>query len=115
MLLQAIVFWVFAIVTVASAAMVVTSRNPVYSVLFLILAYFLRFAQSGKSVLDLMQSDAYGMFLVHYPIALWLQYWLYDFSVPATVKAPVGFALTVVFSWALTRALRQIPGAKRVL
>src|SRR5947207_12236107 len=40
MLLQAIAFWVFAIVTVASAAMVVTSRNPVYSVLFLILAFF---------------------------------------------------------------------------
>ena len=63
----------------------------------------------------MMQSDAYGMFLVHYPIALWLQYWMFDLNVPATVKAPVGFALTVLFSWALTRALRQIPGAKRVL
>src|ERR1700741_4145475 len=40
MLLQAIAFWVFATVTVASAAMVVASRNPVYSVLFLILAFF---------------------------------------------------------------------------
>jgi NADH-quinone oxidoreductase subunit J len=40
MLLQAIAFWVFATVTVAAAAMVVTSRNPVYSVLFLILAFF---------------------------------------------------------------------------
>ena len=39
MLLQAIAFWVFAVVTVASAAMVVSSRNPVYSVLFLILAF----------------------------------------------------------------------------
>ncbi len=35
-----------------------------------------------------MQADAYGMFLVHYPIALWLQYWLFDFNVPAIVKAP---------------------------
>jgi len=25
-------------------------------------------------MLDPMQADAYGMFLVHYPIALWLQY-----------------------------------------
>ena len=56
-----------------------------------------------------MQGDAYGMFLVHYPIALWLQYWLFDFNVPATVKAPIRFVLTVAFSWALTRALRQIP------
>src|SRR5881396_1508559 len=40
MLLQAIAFYVFAAVTVASGAMVVVSRNPVYSVLFLILAFF---------------------------------------------------------------------------
>ena len=53
------------------------------AILFLILAYFLRFASSGKSVLDPMQSDAYGMFLVHYPITLWLQYWLFDFNVPS--------------------------------
>jgi surface polysaccharide O-acyltransferase-like enzyme len=85
------------------------------AILFLILAYFLRFAHSGKSVLDPMQSDAYGMFLVHYPITLWLQYWLFDFNMPATVKAPIVFVLTVAFSWALTRALRQIPGAKKVL
>ncbi len=40
MILQALAFYVFAAVTVASAAMVVVSRNPVYSVLFLILAFF---------------------------------------------------------------------------
>ena len=52
---------------------------------------------------------------VHYPIALWLQYWLFDYNLPAIVKATVGFVLTVAFSWALTRALRQIPGASKVL
>ena len=40
MLLQAIAFYVFAAVTVGAAAGVVISRNPVYSVLFLILAFF---------------------------------------------------------------------------
>jgi hypothetical protein len=49
------------------------------------------------------------MFLVHYPIVFWLQYWLFDFDLPAIVKA------AVAFSWALTRALRMIPGATRVL
>jgi len=39
MLLQAIAFYVFAAVVVASGTMVVVSRNPVYSVLFLILAF----------------------------------------------------------------------------
>ena len=39
MLLQALAFYVFAAITVAAGAMVVVSRNPVYSVLFLILAF----------------------------------------------------------------------------
>jgi len=39
MLLHAIFFYLFAGVTVASAVMVVASRNPVHSVLFLILAF----------------------------------------------------------------------------
>jgi hypothetical protein len=85
------------------------------AILFAILAFFLRFKQFGWSVLDPMQGDAYGMFLVHYPIALWLQYWLFDYDLPAIAKASVGLALTIAFSWALTAALRKIPGAKRVL
>src|ERR1044072_2102476 len=40
MILQALAFYVFAFVVMASAAMVVVSRNPVYSVLSLILAFF---------------------------------------------------------------------------
>jgi surface polysaccharide O-acyltransferase-like enzyme len=85
------------------------------AILFAILAYFLRFNRSGWSILDPMQADAYGMFLVHYPIVLWLQYWLFDFDLPAIVKAVVAFVLTVALSWAATAALRKIPGAKRVL
>jgi peptidoglycan/LPS O-acetylase OafA/YrhL len=66
-------------------------------------------------MLDPFQGDAYGIFLVHYPIALWLQYWLFNYDLPAIVKAAVGLVLTIAFSWALTRALRQIPGAGKVL
>ena len=40
MIVQAIAFYVFAAVAVLSATMVVASRNPVYSVLFLILTFF---------------------------------------------------------------------------
>ena len=39
-MLATIAFYVFAAVLLGSAAMVVTSRNPVHSVLFLILAFF---------------------------------------------------------------------------
>lgn len=85
------------------------------AIMFAILAYFLESKQSGRSMLDPMRADAYGIFLVHYPIVLWLQYWLFDYDLPAIVKASVAFVLTVAFSWAVTRALRQIPGATKVL
>jgi NADH-quinone oxidoreductase subunit J len=40
MILQTIAFYVFSVVAVASGVMVVGARNPVHSVLFLILAFF---------------------------------------------------------------------------
>jgi hypothetical protein len=85
------------------------------AILFAILAFFLRFKRSGWSILDPLQRDAYGIFLVHYAFALWIQYWLFDFDVPAIIKVLIGFAFTLGMSWALTAALRRIPGAQRVL
>ena len=40
MIIETIAFYLFACLTVAAALMVVASRNPVHSVLFLILAFF---------------------------------------------------------------------------
>jgi NADH-quinone oxidoreductase subunit J len=39
MYIAALFFWIFAIICVASAVMVISSKNPVHSVLFLILAF----------------------------------------------------------------------------
>jgi hypothetical protein len=85
------------------------------SILLAILAFFLHQKSPGPNLLDRMQADAYGMFLVHYPIALWIQYALFDYGWPAIVKAAIGFVLTVMLSWGLTAALRKIPGASYVL
>jgi len=40
MIVQALAFYLFAAVAVASAVMVITAKNPVHSVLFLVLAFF---------------------------------------------------------------------------
>ncbi len=40
MIIQALAFYVFAAVAVAAGVMVISARNPVHSVLFLILAFF---------------------------------------------------------------------------
>ncbi len=39
-MIQALAFYMFAAVTIAAAVLVISSRNPVHSVLFLILAFF---------------------------------------------------------------------------
>jgi len=85
------------------------------SILLAILAFFLDQKSPRPNLLDRMQADAYGIFLVHYPIALWIQYGLFDYNWPAIAKAAIGFVLTVILSWGLTAALRKIPGASHVL
>src|SRR5438067_6974400 len=59
MILQAIMFYLFAVVAVASGVMVVAARNPVHSVLFLILAFF-----NSAGLFVLMGAEFLAMILV---------------------------------------------------
>ena len=59
MLLNAIAFYLFAIVLVASSLAVVVSRNPVHSVLFLILAFV-----NASGLFVLMGAEVLAMILI---------------------------------------------------
>jgi NADH-quinone oxidoreductase subunit J len=59
MIIQTLAFWLFAILAVLSGVMVVTSRNPVHSVLFLILAFF-----NAAGLFVLMGAEFLAMILV---------------------------------------------------
>jgi NADH-quinone oxidoreductase subunit J len=59
MVVQALVFYLFAAVAVASGAMVINSRYPVHSVLFLILAFF-----NAAGLFVLMGAEFLAMILV---------------------------------------------------
>ncbi|WP_022719644.1 acyltransferase [Rhodopseudomonas sp. B29] len=85
------------------------------TVIFAILAFFLRFKRSGWSILDPLQHDAYGIFLVHYAWMLWLQYWLFKADMPAIAKAAIVFVMGLLLSWGTTVALRRVPYAYKVL
>lgn len=80
-----------------------------------ILALFIRFGQREKSIFDPIQGDAYGMFLFHYVFCLWIQYALLDAPLSAISKVAIVFPATLALSWAVTAAVRKLPGAKRVL
>ncbi len=59
MIIQALAFYLFAFVAVASGVMVIASRNPVHSVLFLILAFF-----NAAGLFVLMGAEFLAMILV---------------------------------------------------
>ena len=59
MILQSLAFYLFSIVTVASAVMVISARNPVHSVLFLILAFF-----NSAALFVLLGAEFLAMILV---------------------------------------------------
>lgn len=58
-MIQAFAFYLFAFVAVTSAVMVISSRNPVYSVLFLILCFF-----NAAGLFVLMGAEFLAMILV---------------------------------------------------
>ena len=59
MIIQAIAFWIFAVVAVISGILVVANRNPVYSVLFLILTFF-----NAAGLFVLMGAEFLAMMLI---------------------------------------------------
>jgi surface polysaccharide O-acyltransferase-like enzyme len=82
---------------------------------FTVSALFVRFSASGWSLLDALQPSAYGIYLVHYVFILWLQYVLFDLSLPAFGKFAIVFAGTLSLSWAVTVMLRRIPVVARMI
>ena len=59
MIIQALAFYLFSAVAIASAVMVISARNPVHSVLFLILAFF-----NAAGLFVLMGAEFIAMILV---------------------------------------------------
>ena len=59
MIVQGLAFYLFAFVAVASGVMVISARNPVHSVLFLILAFF-----NSAGLFVLMGAEFLAMILV---------------------------------------------------
>jgi surface polysaccharide O-acyltransferase-like enzyme len=82
---------------------------------FTVLAVFLCSANSRFSALDALRPSAYGIYLLHYVFVVWLQYALYEHSIPAVFKFAIVFAGTLSASWALAMMLRKIPAVARMI
>ena len=75
--------------------------------LFLV-AVCLRFARGRTRAFDSLSANAYGMYIVHYVFAVWLQYALLDFGLFAIGKAAIVFGGTLIMSWAVVAVLGRV-------
>jgi peptidoglycan/LPS O-acetylase OafA/YrhL len=79
------------------------------------LAVFLRKARRPQRLWDSLAGNAFGIYLLHYPIVAWLQYALLPAPWPGYAKGSFVILAGVVLSWLLSAALRRIAGVERVI
>lgn len=82
---------------------------------FCVLALALRFMPARRPALDALNRNAYGMYLVHYPFVLWLQYALLAAALPASVKYMIVFVGSVLLSLGASEALCGVPVVAAVI
>ena len=85
------------------------------------LALCLRFGRKRHAAFDSLSANAYGIYLLHYAPAVWLQYALLDAALPAIAKGAIVFGAMLLVTWPLAAAIGNIPlrslrpaGVKRV-
>jgi peptidoglycan/LPS O-acetylase OafA/YrhL len=82
---------------------------------FASIAMFRRFALSHRPIFDSLSASSYGMYLVHYPVVVWLQFALLAVALGPIVKGAIVFCGAVALSWGIVAALRRVPVIARVL
>ena len=92
-----------------------TRASPSRFTVFTAPAVLLRLTHASLKLLDAVQPQAYGIYLLHHMFIIWLQYTVYDPAFPAGVKAGIVFVGTLSGSWVLTVLLRKIPVVARMI
>ena len=82
---------------------------------FAALALFLRFATRARPSLDGLRDQAYGVYLLHYPIVSWLQLGLLGLAAPGLAKFGAVWIGALALTVAVVAALRRIPAVARVV
>ncbi|NOT39243.1 MAG: acyltransferase [Alphaproteobacteria bacterium] len=85
------------------------------SLSFSLVAVFVRFFKRAGPVFDSLRRNAYGIYLLHYAYAIWLQFALLGAPLTGLEKGGIVFATTLLLSWATTALLRTFPSIARVI
>ncbi len=76
---------------------------------------FLRYAKRRMRIFDSLSENSYGIYIVHYVIVTWLQYFLLESDLAPIMKGIVVFAGTLIISWVLVAIVRHIPAVAKVI
>jgi len=76
---------------------------------FAAFAAALRFGAVPSRVLASASENAFGIYVLHYPFVVWLQYALLSAALFAVAKGAIVFAGSLVCSWALAIVFRSVP------
>jgi peptidoglycan/LPS O-acetylase OafA/YrhL len=82
---------------------------------FAFIALFRRFAITHQPVFDSLSANSYGMYLIHYPVVVWLQFVLLAVALGPITKGAIVYVGAVALSWGIVVALRRVPVIARVL
>lgn len=82
---------------------------------FALLALAVRFSRESGAVGNSLSANAYGIYLVHWPIVLWLQLFLVSTPLSPLAKGALAVTLGFTLSWAASSLLRRLPGVARAV
>lgn len=69
------------------------------------IALFNRFFNHYSTIFNSLAENAYAIYLIHYPIVIWLQYALLEYHWPAVTKFMLVFISSLLLSWGISYLL----------
>lgn len=82
---------------------------------FALLAFFVRRTRTPNRIWHSLSGNAFGIYLVHYPIVAWLQFALLPAPLSGWAKAGIVVGGGLASSWLATALLRRVPVVERVI
>jgi peptidoglycan/LPS O-acetylase OafA/YrhL len=82
---------------------------------FFVMGACLRFATMRSRMLASLANNAFGIYLLHYPFVVWLQYALLGVALFAIAKAMVVFGGALLLAWAAAIVMRLVPFGSRLI
>jgi surface polysaccharide O-acyltransferase-like enzyme len=80
-----------------------------------VIATFLKFTKKNIPILDNLSANAYGIYIIHYPFVIYLQYLLLSSDLHAIYKALIVFLATLTLSWESINIIRRIPIIRKII